>query len=873
MSIGAGDRLGVYEVIAYLGAGGMGEVYRARDTKLGRDVAIKILPDALSKDHDRLARFEREAKLLATLSHPRIAVVYGLDEHEGTQFLAMELVEGQTLERKIEASPLPTEEALRLAVQIAEALDAAHEKGVIHRDLKPANIMVTDDGRVKVLDFGLAKTFGADPSETSAHALSTAMTQHGLVLGTAAYMSPEQARGWRVDKRADIWAFGCVVYEMLTGRPPFGAEDSPSILARVLERGPDIDSLPPSVPTAVRRTIELCLQKDVDKRMRDIGDVRLALEGAFDVAVAPTATSPRTLRRHLAATTGALVLGAGVAGLTAWVRWPASAPRPVNRFEYAIPQHETLRNVGRPIIALAPDGRSFVYNTKEGLYLRSMDALEAELIRGTEEDLTDPFFSPDGRYVGYYIDGQLKRIATIGGASVVIADGVSNPFGASWAADGSILFGQPAGIFRVPASGGTPKLVIPAERGRLLYGPQLLPDGDSVLFSATTTTWDAAQVVVQSLASKRRTVLVEGGSDARYVPTGRLVYALGNRLFATAFDAKALSVSGDPVAVVQGVLRAPGNVTAAANYDVASDGTLVYAAAGGTGLRYDTPVWVDSRGHEEPLGVEPCFCAGPLLSPDGKRLAFTSGTLDGDADIYIWSIADGTRTRLTFESGLQAVPLWSPDGQRIAYMSPQGMFTRRADGADDPKLLVAGNDLAPWSWTTDGRILVQQSGAGSKDVGIVSAAGDGKVEPLLSEPFDEARPTLSPDERWLAYESNETGHGEIYVRPFPNVTGGRWQVSAGGGEDPKWARDGRTLYFFSASSLVALPVEAESDFRWGTPRNVLDRRRYVTPQTVRQYDISTDGQRFLMLKDAGPASGATGAKFVVVQNLFAKEPR
>ncbi len=868
MTLATGDRVGVYEITGLLGVGGMGEVYRARDTKLGREVALKTLPGAFARDGDRVARFEREARLLASLNHPCIAAIYGLDEHAGTLFLTMELVEGLTLDQKIRPGGLPIEEALPLALQIAEALDAAHERGVVHRDLKPANIMVTDEGRVKVLDFGLAKALEAGEPSDMSPAHSPSVTELGLVVGTAAYMSPEQARGRRVDKRADLWAFGCVLYEMLTGRPAFGADDATTTLARVLERSPEMQALPRTVPPRVRRTIELCLQKELDKRIRDSGDVRLALEGAFGADAASSASAPPALRGRTRLVAGAagLVLGATLVGVAAWTRWPAPAPRPVSRFDFPLPERLTLRNVGRPIVALSPDGRRFVYNTNEGLYLRELDTLEPRLLRGTEQDVTNPFFSPDGRYVAYYSDGQLRRVATLGGSPVAIADGVSNPFGASWSRDGSIVYGQPGGIFRVAASGGMPERVIPVDEGTRVYGPELLPDGDSVVFSVTTTTWDAAQIVVESLATHRRTVLVEGGSDAHYVPGGPLVYALGDALFALPFDAQRAVVSGAPRPLVQGVLRAPGGLTAAANYGVAHDGTLVYAA-GGTGLRYGIPVWVDDKGREEPLGIEPCLCAGPLISPDGTRLALTSGTLEGDTDIYVWSFAGRTLTRLTFEPGIQFVPLWSPDGQRIAYMSEQGLFVRSADGAGEAEQLVAGKELLPWSWTADGRIVLQQSGPGSQDVSVVAADGGATPEPLLHEDFKEARPTLSPDGRWLAYESDESGRTEIYVRPFPNVTDGKWQVSAGGGENPKWTRDGRTLYFLSPTALVAVPIGTQADFRWGKPRNVLDRNRYMTPQASRDYDLSPDGDRVLMLKDQGAAAGTATARFVVVQNL------
>lgn len=868
MVLGVGIRLGAYEITGELGAGGMGEVYRATDTNLKRDVAVKVLPESFSADADRLSRFRREAEVLASLNHPNIAQIHGFEETDGATALIMELVEGPTLADRIAQGPIAPDEAIDIAMQIADALAAAHAQGIVHRDVKPANIKLRSDGIVKVLDFGIAKASASTTTDTAIpSAAQVEMTRAGTVLGTTAYMSPEQARGKPIDKRADIWAFGCVLYEMLTGQPAFGGEDTTVTLARVLERDTDMNLLPAAVPQPVRNTLALCLQKDPRKRLHDMGDVRLALEGELEalpaLSAGPSMRSAR--RRTLAAAGTAFIAGGLLVGLTAWTHRPQALPKPISRFEVALGEHQTWRNWGRPMLAVSRDGRRVVYNTRQGLYLRSLDALDARVIPGTEEDLTDPFLSPDGRQVAFFAGGQLKRVPTVGGAPTVIADGIENPFGASWNADGTILFGQTKGILRVPASGGTPELVVPAEDGETVYGPELLPDGDSVLFSATRSNWDGAKIIVQSLSTSKRTVLVEGGSDAHYLPTGHLVYAFGDKLFGIPFDADGPAVTGEAVALVQGLLRAPGNVTGAANYGVGDNGTLVYAT-GDTGLRVETLVWVDEDGREEPLGMRPCMCAGQILSPDGTRMAVTIGTLDGDADIWIWSLAGRTLTRLTSEPGLQMAPLWTPDGQRIVYRSPEGLYWRNADGTGTPERLLPGSDRLPWSFTADDRIVVQDTGAGSQDVGIVSVAGDHARQPLLSGAFNEGRPTLSPTGNWLAYESDETGRREIYVRPFPNVENSKWQVSTGGGEDPKWSRDGHMLYFLGPDSLMAASVETGSAFRWQPPKPVLTRTGYVAPPAARQYDISSDGKRLLMLKDDGPAPGAGSAKVVVVEN-------
>ena len=619
MALTAGTRLGHYDVTALIGEGGMGQVWQATDTQLGRQVALKILPDAFASDPDRLARFQREAQVLASLNHPNIAQIHGIEEAQGTRALVLELVEGPTLADRIARGPIPLDEALPIARQIAEALEAAHEAGVIHRDLKPANIKVREDGTVKVLDFGLAKALqpeaGGDPSESPT--LTAAATRAGLIMGTAAYMSPEQASGAAVDKRADIWSFGVVLFEMLTGRRTFEGETVSHVLAAVLKTDPEWATLPSGTPAAIDRLLRRCLAKERRKRVPDIAVARIEIDDAIEAPVteatdAGAAPPLQVWQRPMPLAVGmvALLVVTGLVG-----RSLRSSPEPgaVNRFNYVLPADHLPRRGDNNIVALSPDGRSFVYNTVDGLYLRTMGELEARLIPGTEEDLANPFFSPDGQSVAYWTaaGNQLKRIAISGGAPVVIAD-ASIPYGASWTTDDTILFGQPEGILRVSATGGTPEVLIPSEAGERLDGPHLLPGGDSVLFSAGTTSWSAALIVVQSLSSGERTVLVEGGSDARYLQTGHLVYARGGGVFAVALDLDRVTVSGGEVPLVQGVRMGSG-ATGTANYGVSDEGTLVYLRAGTAPER--TLVWVDRAGREEAIGVPPGGYRYPRISP------------------------------------------------------------------------------------------------------------------------------------------------------------------------------------------------------------------------------------------------------------------
>jgi serine/threonine-protein kinase len=862
MPISVGTRFGAYEVTNSLGSGGMGEVYRARDTNLKRDVAIKVLPPALANDADRLARFQREAEVLASLNHPNIAQIYGLERSEGTTALAMELIEGPTLETRISEGPIPVDEVLRVATQIAAALEAAHERGIVHRDLKPANIKLRSDGTVKVLDFGIAKaldvraTTGPGPA-----ALTTpAMTEAGMVLGTAAYMSPEQARGKPVDRRTDIWAFGCVLYEMLTGRPAFLGDDVTTTVALVLQGSADWSALPSTVSPAVRRTLELCFEKDVRKRVADIRDVQLALAGAFESAQQAHRAPRGAWWRHALPVVAGAVIGGGVVAL-ATLHATQPVARPVSRFKYEIPQAEQFVTIGRSVLAVSPDGSQFVYSTANGLNVRALDSLEARLIPGTTGGLS-PFFSPDGKTIGFAgSSGRLERVSVNGGSAVAVADWEGLPFGASWARDGSILYGRTSGIYRVKP-GGTPNLLIPVSDGEGVYGPELLPDGDTVLFSATPNgNWRESQIIAQSLSSGRRTVVVERGGDARYVADGYLTYVSGDELFVVRFDLKTLQTSSDPARV--GVRLGGAGVSPASNYGVAQNGTLVYVPVFNELLTTIAagPVWIDSGGREERIGG--CPCTQGSISPDGTRVAFTAGVED-TAAIVVWSLAEHALLRLSFEPGLQYAPVWTRDGARIAYGSPQGIFWRRADGTGSAEPLLLGSGLNTSAWTPEGNLIFTEGSAASGDIYLLSVSGERTREPLVATKYDEGRAALSPDGRWLAYQSNESGRYEVYVRPFPDVDSGKWTVSTSGGEDPRWSRDGRTLFFISGQKLLSADVSTEPTFSSRPPQKAFDLVDYQPTGVPFPYDVSPDGKRILLDRSA-----RRKAEIVVVQNWLA----
>jgi serine/threonine protein kinase len=858
-----GQNLAHYTLAEKIGKGGMGEVFRAKDQKLGRDVAIKVLPEEFARDTERVARFQREAKLLASLNHPNIASIYGLEESEGTNFLVLELVEGDTLSERLKVGPIPVEESLKLASQIAEALEAAHEKGVIHRDLKPSNIKVTPEGKVKVLDFGLAKAFAGDQEEmilSDSPTISAAATQKGVILGTAAYMSPEQAKAKTVDKRADIWAFGAVLFEMLTGRAAFSGKDVSDILAAVIRAEPEWNNLPANLHGRLKEVLERCLEKEARDRYHDIADVRVDIRkvladpsGVF-VQPIPAIKPRRKLQFGLPWVAAIFILGLIIAGVAIWNLKPTE-PLQVSRSYYELPKDQQFGIHMSPFLAVSPDGKQFAYSASGGLYLRSMDELGARHISGTDDSSVAMFFSPDGKWIGYWSqnDSQLKKIAISGGAPVTIAN-ADNPGRPVWYEDDTIVYSQQgSGIMRVSANGGTPETIIKAENDTLIC-PQILPDGKSVLFTSVSS--QPYKIMVQSLKSGDRKELFEGDS-AQYLPTGHIVYALENNLFAIPFDLDRLEAAGGPVPIVEGVFR-----QIAPQYALSESGTLVYVPGTmGAAIPQRTLVWVDRQGKEEPLSAAPNPYFGPRISPDGKRLALTS-YIGGNIDIWIWDFVRETMTRLTFDEANDLFPLWTPDGQRIVFASnrepPISAYWKAADGTGKVERISSVTDRPniPASWSSDGNtlVLMELASINNLDIGAMSMGNDKARMTLLQEKYLEAQPRISPDGRWMAYISDESGQNEVYVRPFPEVeSGGRWQVSTNGGDSPLWSPDGRELFYRNGDAVMVVSVKTEPTFSLETPTTLFS-GTYVSSEVgatwneFNPWDIHPDGKRFLMIK-------------------------
>jgi eukaryotic-like serine/threonine-protein kinase len=871
-----GARLGSYEIAAQIGKGGMGEVYRAIDTNLGRHVAIKILPDTVAHDAERLARFEREAKTLAALNHSNIAQIYGFERTGGVPALVMELVEGPTLADRIAQGPIPCDEALPIARQIAEALEAAHEQGIVHRDLKPANIKLRADGTVKVLDFGLAKALdpisagGIDAATSPTITSPAMMTGVGMLLGTAAYMSPEQARGKPVDRRADIWAFGCVLYEMLTGRRAFEGEDVSLTISQILQRDPAFDALPADVPARVRQTVHLCLRKPLKERLTDVGAARLMLEGAFEPAAVPAtvpATAVQTTWRRAVPFLLIAIAVAVLGGIGAWQLIPArvSGARPVVRF--ALPTSASIATrgagVGRHILAISPQGTHLVYWADNKLHVRTLDRLnDAVPMRGTE-DAREPFFSPDGRWIGFHQQGELKRMLIDGGAPISLGTG-QNPWGVSWDTDGLIRYGQgPDGIWQVAPTGGAPSRVIAVGKGEFAHGPQLLPDGKWVLFTlrpGSQDSWDQAQIVAQSLASGERITLVERGRDARYVPTGHLVYGLNGALLGVLFDARSRRVTGPAVPLVEGVLDSDVR-TGAMQFTVSNDGTLVYAS-GVSGERA-TLDWMDRNGRRDPLPTGPLSYSSARVSPDGTRVAVDITGPDG-VDVHIYDVARNTLTRLTSGPTHGRYPLWTPDSRRVVFYSDSsggGLCSMSADGTGGlTRLTTTRASQTPYSWGDAGRtLLIDQRSTdrrGASDIYVLDLVGEQTARPLVQTPASEFEPVVSPDGQWLAYATRDAGEPDVFVRPFPNVDAGRWRISTEGGDSPLWSRDGKQLFFISRGRAMSVPIETTPTFRPGSPTAMFDLPPYYKSamRITRQWDIAPDG-RFLIVN---PGEAATG---------------
>jgi serine/threonine-protein kinase len=895
MPLTAGTRLGSFEVVAPLGAGGMGEVYRAHDTKLGRAVAVKLLPEAWALDQDRIARFEREAKLLAALNHPHIAALYGFEQSSGRQFLVMELVEGETLADRLARGPMPVEEALKVAHQIAEALESAHEKGIVHRDLKPANIKITPEDRVKVLDFGLARLHEKDGAATRSNltnspTLSMLATEAGVILGTAAYMSPEQAKAAQADHRSDVFSFGAVLYEMLTGRQAFRAETPGEIMAAVLVREPDFQRLPANLNPRIAELLRRCLEKQPRRRWQAAGDLRAEIEAVMAAPRALPSSSrpvvpPKPLWRRAIpfAVTG--VVSAAIAAGSIW--WAVRSPPPaVVRFRIAPGEGRGITDNAFGALAVSPDGTQLVYVANGRLNLRAMSEVEARPIAGTEQsNAVAPTFSPDGRSVAFVSsDRTLKRIAVSGGAAVDLCQ-IDTPFSLDWGHDG-IVFSQPMGIMRVPPSGGRPETLVSLAPDERAYGPQMLPDGKTLLYAlmkgAAQNVWDRADIVAHSLTTGARRTLVQGGSHGRHLPTGHLVYALGGVLLAVPFDPVRLEVTGVPVPVVEGVMR---SASGGAQFATSNTGSLVYVtgpASIASSRQSSNLALLDEKGALEVLKLPASAYEAPRISPDGKRVAF--GLDDGrEANIWVYAL-DGTGSprRLTF-GGNNRFPIWSADGSRVAFQSDRegdlAIFWQPADVSGGAKRLTkadAGTAHVPESWSRTDDVLLFSAIKGGK-VSLwtltvrdrkTSQFSDVQASSLLNAEF-------SPDGRWIAYtHRGGTALAMIYVEPFP-PTGARYQISRADelGHHPVWSPDGRTLFYVPGNQpVVGIDIATKPAFTFGTPKPWPGKLPNSTPFGVpRNYDVLPDGRRFIFptLQSDDRSTGAAAAPQIqVVVNWF-----
>ena len=878
----------------------MGEVFRATDTRLKRPVAIKILPQSVASEADRLTRFQREAELLASLNHPNIAAIYGLEESMGTTALVLELVEGEDLSQRIARGPLPVAEALSIARQIADALAVAHEQGVIHRDLKPANIKVRTDGTVKVLDFGLAKAVDpAGASSTDAAnspTLSMHATRAGIILGTAAYMSPEQAAGKPVDKRSDVWALGVVLLEMLTGSPVFTGETAPHILAAVLTRDPDWTTLPKGTPASVRKLLRRCLEKDRKRRLDSAADARLELDEAMtsptevdESGIPGTDASParsRALPWSVAATFGIAL----VAALALWAPWRAATVGAPVRLLANIGAAATLPSDGGAAAILSPDGATLAFVAQQAnlsrLFVRKLDQLQAGALAGTE-GAAGPFFSPDGQWIAFFAGGKLKKVAVTGGAVVTLCDSPGGGRGGTWTDDDAIVFTENVNnntLMRVAAAGGTPTSVGNVARNMLTGSQwaQALPNRKGLLYTEQpgNANADAANVVVIPLSGGTPKIVAQGSHYGRYVPTGHLLYLQRGTLFAVRFDLDRLETIGEGVPVVEGVLTSP--VNGGAQVAFSENGTLVYVP-GVAATRASSIDWLTRDGKTSVLRAAKAEWTSPRFSPDGQKLAFD--IFDGKKrNIWVYEWARDTLTQLTFEPSQDTHPQWSPDGKRILFSSDRGqagvsnLYWVNADGTGDVTRLTTSsqNQLGP-SWHPSGRFVVfmEERTLPQLDLMILPMEGNaadgltpGKPTVFLSGPSVKVLPVFSPDGRWIAYVSSEAGGRalETYVRPFPGP-GGRWRVSSDGGGYPRWSPTSRELLFVRFPNVMAAPYEVVGDsFRAGKPQP-------WSPTGIRgiglpsPYDIHPDGLRLAVIGSRDEAT-APPDTVVFVFNFF-----
>jgi eukaryotic-like serine/threonine-protein kinase len=904
MRLTAGTRLGPYSIQSALGAGGMGEVYLARDINLARDVAIKVLPEAFAHDVERLARFEREARTLAALNHPNIAIVHGLEsvliDSGHVRALVMELVDGPTLAELIGALSVP--EALRLARQIAEGLEAAHEQGIIHRDLKPANIKVRPDGTVKVLDFGLAKA--AEPAGAISPGLSLsptitspAMTAAGLILGTAAYMSPEQAKGREADKRSDVWSFGAVLYEMLTGRRAFDGDDVSDTIASVLKSEPDWSIVPADVPPAVVSLMKGCLVKDRRQRVSDMSTAKFVLTelGSLGTGGSPVAsTSVGTGRSRWAQLVTIVIAALSAGALVGAVMWfSRPAPRAVNVARFSLIPEGPFTSTVQQLLAVSPDGTKIAYNAGGRLRVRALADLESRALTDGDTIALNPAFSPDGASIAFTTvlenGPALRQIPVSGGtiATVATFPGVTNLSGISWSREGILLGAGGAGILRISPDGGTPERIIAVGADEVAHRPQMLPDGQTVLFTLAKTLgddrWDKALIVAQSLADGTRRVLIEGGSDARYIETGHLLYAVGGTMFAVPFDASTLTITGPTASAIVGVRRAVGGTNGGAHVTVSATGTLAYlpgpattSSTGGTVL-----VVGDGKSEPTPLQVPAGTYAHPRVSPDGRVLAVSRSEGVG-SDIWTYDLSGATEMqRLTF-GGQSRFPIWSADGRRVTYQSlrDHAIWWEPVDGGTPERLTspAENEEHTPEAWSPDGSRLLFGIRKGAMQSLWVFTLADRKTMPFGQVQSAESLSAgFSPDGRWVVYASAERAGGVqspnrgVFVEPFPATGAKRQAPKRLLDYHPRWAPDGKGIWYVpgAARPLVLVPIRLQPSIVFGTP---VEMTRAPLPGLlsldVRGYDVLPDGRIVGISSVNGTGAAAFPLEFRVVLNWF-----
>jgi serine/threonine protein kinase len=867
MPLSSGSQLGPYQIVSPLGAGGMGEVYRATDARLRREVAIKVVPETTAADPNRMARFAREAQFLAALNHPNIASIYGFEESPTMLALVLELVEGPTLAQRVAQGPLPLEDALPVIRQITEALEYAHDRGIIHRDLKPANIKIKADGTVKVLDFGLAKALSDDTSATdisNSPTLTAAATKAGLILGTAAYMSPEQARGKVVDRRADIWSFGAVVFEIFTGTVAFKGETISDTLAAVIRGEPDWTLLPSNVPIEIQQLIRRCLDKEARSRLQSIGEARIAIEnasagrGSSIIGALPDSTPKfprenRTVKILAGSALAVLLVAGGFLAASLFRRGGSNYASPI-RFAITPPTGTSLSSLGQRTLAISPDGSRIAISasTADGphLYIREMNSAASVPVPGAE-GATNPMFSPDGKWLAFFAGGKLKKISLDGGRSVTIADNIAIPNGISWGADHNIYFSPSLGsaILRVSDEGGKPEPVtkLQADKGELGHiSPSILPGNKTLLFTVFSGgSVDDGTLVAQKIGSEDRKVIIAKGFDAHFFAPNHLLYMRAGDLMVVEFDPDKLSVSGAPAAAAQDVLMHPGS--GSAQYDISNNGTLVYVNAGKQATENNL-VLAEHDAKPQPFPVKANIYESPRFSPDGKILALTVRL--PDADIWIYDIERGALRRITFAPGEDELPVWSPDGKRIAFASNgrQQAFMIAVDGSGQEEPLMKNEShFHLQSWSPDGKLIAYErlGTSGQYEIWMLPMEGDRKPYAYLVSQFRVNQPAFSIDGHWLAYTSNESGRAEVYVQRFPGP-GEKIQVSTDGGSNPMWSRDGKQLVYENAGTLWATEVMV-SPFRVGKSR-VLYQGDIWNDAAGPNYTLAPGGKRLVVVE-------------------------